>query len=514
MDPLTAPAALLLVPVALWLCTPGQSGRARWGLWVGVPLLATAVVVGAALWLWPWHAIGGPYTSTDFSNYCASIAAWQTGAPHAKLGDAGWHLTRSVAAGWLPVSLAPHLGSLRALAASAGIGSALTLVGVYVWARALHSPVAGALAVTTAAALPSFVVLTHSVNFYPPMVAGLVWSAALAAVAVRWPTGWGLALGALGAGLAFLMDSRGLIWGLTATTLVAGAAMLAPSWPRRGLRLGALALALAGSYQAGSWAFPPGSHPLEGDVDARRLWWDLGYRDPLYAPPWERDRPYVWGRTPVADIPGTLQFLWDQRAIPAPQGPPDEFVAAPNPALAPVRLEPWVRLALAALVLSLLILLPRPKRALALAGVAPFFASLLGARDTIEAHPRFVITGIIVVPVLLGVALAGVTRGLDRTLTGPATRLLPRQAAPIRWLAAAWVGWVLATGWVPSVLSPAHPARIPFPAEDGWFAYYFGEGGAPSVVVEEVRQCEALFESERVRGLTVDRTWLDGALTR
>lgn len=512
MNALTTPAALLAVPLLLWLATPGHGPVARrWGEWIAVPTAAVAVAVATALWLWPWHTVGGPYTSSDFSNYCASLAAWQSGVPHAELGDAGWHLTRSLASGWLPAVLAVKLGALRALAVTAGVGSALTLAGLYVWGRAIHSPVAGALAMSLAAALPSFVVLTHSVNFYPMLVAGLVWSAALAAVALRWPTTRGILFGSLGAGLAFLVDCRGLIWGLTASVLVAAAAMQGRSWHRVAVHWGLLVLVLVVSFEVGPWAYPPGSHPLESDVDARRLWWDLGYRDAQYAPPWVQERPYVWGRTPVTDIPGTLRFLWDQRTIAAPEGPPDVVVALPQAALLPARLAPWVNLSVGGLVVSALVLLPRPKRLLVLGGLAPFFASLLGARDTVEAHPRFVITGTIVVPLLLGVAAAGLTRALDRRLPTPLTRRTPRWTAVLRWAVALGVGWVLATGLVPSVVSPAHPTRVPFPAEDGWFNHYFGDSGAPSGIVREVEQCEALFAAERERGLTVDQSWLDAS---
>ncbi len=515
MSLLSSPVALLALPLLLWIATPGHRPvRKRWGEWVVVPVAAFLITVATALWLWPWHAVGGPYTSSDFSNYCASLAAWQSGSPHSQLGDAGWHLTRSLASGWLPSMLAPHLGALRALAVTAGVGSGLTLVGLYVWGRAVHSPVAGAAAMSLAAALPSFVLLTHSVNFYPMLVAGLVWSAALAAAALRWPTICGIALGSLGAGLAFLVDCRGLIWGLTASVLVAVAAVRDRSPRRVLLRLGILALALVLSFELGPWAYPPGSHPLESDVDARRLWWDLGYRDPEYAPPWVQARPYVWGRTPVTDIPATLKFLWEQRSIPAPTGPPDVVVALPQAALSPTRLAPWVSLSVGGLILSGVVLSRRPVRLLALAGLAPFFASLLGARDTVEAHPRFVITGTIVVPLLLGVVTAGMSRWLDQLLPGPLTRLLPRWSAPARWVAALGAGWLLATGLVPSVVSPAHPSRVPFPAEDGWYAHYFGELGAPSGIVKEVEQCEALFASERERGLPVDQTWLDASRIR
>ena len=516
MDALTQPLALLALPVVLWLLSPAPTQRfpvhpAAEAL--GVVLLSAAVTTATTAWLWAWHALGGPYTSSDFSNYCSSIAAWNSGVPLEQLGSAGWHLTRSVAAGLLPSVLAPHVGTLNGLVIGAWTGCAATLCGLYVWGRALHSPAAGVAALVLAAALPSFAILTHSTNFYPPMVALLVWSAAGAAVALRWPTLGGIAVGAAGACLAFLADTRGLIWGLSATGLVGLAVLQAPvrHWPRRFAVLGGI---LVLGWWAGSLAFPPGSYPLEGDVDARRLYWDLGYRDPRYAPPWERDHAYVWGRSPVLDIPKTLAFLWEQRSVPAPDHPPEVGGVQANPTLTPARLEPWWRLGLGAAALAALSLLRRRRALLALAGLAPFAASLLGARDTVEAHPRFVITGTIAIPVVVGVAMAGLAAGLDRALASPATRLLSPRGVLLRPGLAAVLCWLLAAGILPSVLSPAHPDRVAFAAEDGWVREYF-EGAPPDGFIPgEKERCRALFDQEEAQGRVPRGTLLDATRVR
>lgn len=491
------------MPLALWLLTPAPQPDAppRPALEL---LLAAALGIGVTLatsqWLFAWHAVGGPHTSIDFTNYCASIAAFNSGVGWEGLDRAGWHQNRSVLAGALPALLARRIGTIDGLVAGAWAGSALAVGSLYLWGRALHSRAAGVAAAVLAATLPSFSVLTHSTNFYPEMTGGLVFSAAAAAIALRWPGYPAVLLGSVGAGLAFLMDSRGLIWGLTATCLVALAAVWAPRrrWP---LRLGTLALALVVSYGLGRFAYPPNASVLEAQVDARRFYWDNGHRDPEYAPPWKRDHQYIWGRTSPLDIPRTLAFLYEQRNYPRPDHPPEVPAPIPNPSLSPKRLEPFMLLGLGGLVTCALVLIRRPRQLISLAVLAPFAASLLGARDTVEAHPRFVITGTIAIPVVLGVAAAGLAGLLDR-LPGPATRLLPARLSPLRAVMVGVVAGLMAGNVLPTVLAPTHPSRVAFSAEDAWHEAFFGDSVLPtSTVPREERMCRALFQQEAARGI-------------
>lgn len=491
------------MPLLLWLLTPAPPPdappRAAWELPLAAAL-GIGVTLATSQWLFAWHVIGGPHTSNDFTNYCASIAAFNSGWGWDRLEGAGWHQNRSLVAGLLPSVLARWIGTIDALVVGAWAGSAMAVGALYLWGRALHSPTAGVTAALLAATLPSFAVLTHSANFYPEMVGGLVFSAAAAAVALRWPGYPALLVGSVGAALAFLMDSRGLLWGLTASCLVALAAVWAPraQWPKR---LGTLALALVVSFGLGRVVYLPNAATLEAEVDARRLYWDLGHRDPEYAPPWERDHRYIWGRTSPLDIPRTLAFLYEQRSYPWPDHPPEEAAPIPNPSLAPERLEPFVQLGLGGLFASALVLIRRPRQLIALAGLAPFAASMLGARDTVEAHPRFVITGTIAIPVLLGVAWAGLAAGMDRLAAGPVTRLAPRLYVLRPLLAAVIVG-LMAGNVLGTVLSPGHPSRIAFNAEDAWHAAFFSESALPtSQTPREERKCRVLFKQEEERGI-------------
>ena len=170
---------LLVVPVLLWLLTPPPQATADDApprLWEGALAVALGVGVTAAMTtqLFPWHAVGGPYTSNDFTNYCASIAALNSGAGLDGLQQAGWHMTRSLTTGALPALLARRLGALDGLTVGAWAGCAATVAVLYGWGRALHSREAGVTAAVLAASLPSLVIMSRSVNFYPEMLAGLV----------------------------------------------------------------------------------------------------------------------------------------------------------------------------------------------------------------------------------------------------------------------------------------------------------------------------------------------------
>ncbi|HJN77123.1 MAG TPA: hypothetical protein QGF58_24580 [Myxococcota bacterium] len=500
-DVLFHPLTLLAVPVLLWLLTPAQSSpdQVRPGREVALALcLGILVTLATAFWLWPLHTMGGPYTSNDFTNYCASVAAF--GSPLDGLDQAGWHMTRSLTVGAIPSLLAGWFGTLDGLTVGAWIGCSLAVAGVYGWARSLASPAAGVAAAVLTGCLPSFVVMTHTVNFYPLMIALLVLSAAGAAIALRWSTTAALICGAAGAGAAFLADTRGLVWGLTATALVIVAALWAPRrlWPAR---LGIVVAALVASFALGRLAYPPGSYPLEGEVDARRLYWDLGHRDEIYEPPWVTEHQYVWGRSPPWEIPETLAFLWAQRDYPLPDHPPEAWGPLPVPTLSPTRLEPWFHLGLGGTAVATLLLLRRRRRLAALLCLAPFAASFLGARDTVEAHPRFVLTGTIAIAVLVGVGIAAGARLLDGLRPGLATRYLPPWAAPLRLLAIAAVCWLLVAGTLPSALSPHAEGRMLFQAEDQWHRAFFEGGEQLSQVTREVQACEELFAEEAARGL-------------
>jgi hypothetical protein len=395
---------------------------------------------------------GTPVTGADFHDYCACIGASR--GDHA----AGWRATRSIASGIMPALLARWLGVIDGLLAGAFLSQWVMGAGISLWARALHSRLAGVAAVMLACAVAPLVSLARSVTFYPEIVAVSVLSAAMVALALRTRSLWGVLGSGMGIGLVLLMDVRGLVWAGPVLVVAALAAARVGSIRRRVIALGLLLLPIVGSYQVGAHVFMEGVPSLERQMDS--------YVDDVLtsigSPPTRLagarpDLGSIWGRTPVVGIPASLLRSWAVRsAVPSDVRDHPENVQART-----TQIMPWLALVMPMLLVVLWGLRRRPLLLLGLGlTLLPFIATIHSA-GWFYYRSRYLASGMPAVPVILGVGLAVLALGSlgQADLKSPQRLSLAIPAVATGLL-------LLVLGWVPTWFSPSADWRWPIGADN------------------------------------------------
>ncbi len=437
-------SGMLVVPwLALRALRGPRPGPEPWQSRVDLPLaLGTGAAVALLCGLWlARFALGGATAaaSPDFLEYCWSTAAAAAGT----LDDVSRN--RSLLAAAPSAVIGRQHGVLNGLLASAVLSTGLLASAVWLWARALHSRGAGMLAALAVGAVWPLCVLSRTLTYYPPIIALLALCAAGGAVALRWRTAAACAVAGTAAGLALLVDLRGLPWALCTVGLGALAALWGPGRPRRGrrrrgggglLRLGALALPLWLSFQAGPAAYLPGTRTLEDQMHTLLDLRKMGISVTRTVPRPRSDAGFVWGRSDLRGLPATLRFVAAEGQLVPPALREALHVVDHRRA----RVDPWLPVALGALAAALVGLRRRPAALLAAAGTAlPFVLALDNAIVVKQSHPRFLANALPFLPVLLGVGAASLA-GLE--------------GRPRRSLAATLLGLLLVLGVLPSMLSP------------------------------------------------------------
>ncbi len=397
---------------------------------VGVGVAFAALAVG---WFGRFH-LQDAFTAPDWFDYCSAVVSVLEDDP------ALWPLKRSRWAGAPAVWAAERLGVVDGLAASAVVGTGAMGGLLYLWGAALGGRGAGLAAALLGLAMGPVVLQARSLTFYPWVTAGLLACGAGAAWVVRRPGVWtGLACG-LAVGIALLLDLRALVWALPTLGVAVGALALreGATW-RRAVALGALLLPLVWSYDQGFDAYPPATYSLEEQVDVRALYAAMGGGDAAARAQAVPASRYVWGRTPLTDIPGTLGFLVQQARIPRPAG----AAALTDPALVAAHVRPWLGVGLLLGPLALWVLRKDRLVALAFVGTAlPWVLALRRMPDMVNLYPRFLAQGLPVLAVAGGGVAAAAWAG-----------------APLgaRWRGAAGAGLLgaLVLGVLPSPLSPS-----------------------------------------------------------
>lgn len=379
-----------------------------------VPLLCAAVWSGPA------------FVGSDYGEHCAAVSetAWGVGAGSAKRGHGvAWLLAWPTRWWGIPGGLL--VGASASLAASGA--------GLYAWGRALGGRVAGVVAALGCVAVGPVAEQVFTASFAPALLAAVIWAGAGAAVAVRWPTPAGLAVGLAGATAALVVDVRTLPWGLTALALVgvAGGWALTDTKPWRPAAV--LVVGLALSLLLGRWALPQDTLSLAAQLDMTRMQRlrELGApMTPLVQGGW------TWGRLGL--LTELQELLTVAGAMPAD--------AAALEGVARTRasgLTPWLPV-LGLAPLGLIACRSRPLQALAAAVMAAPFALALWHAGTAQEAPRFLALGL---PIgVVGVAL------LVGEVLGPSP--LSGWKALGRPGIAAVAAALLVTGVVPSWLSP------------------------------------------------------------
>jgi len=469
---------LLAVPLLVRVLTPG-SRRPDRGLDRRDALLAALCGVVLALlcgfWLADFHLLDGPLSSSDFHEYCGGVVALREGVP----GD--FTRQRSMLAAAPSVWLAGRVGVLDGMAGAALLSMAGIGVGLYGWGRALGSRLAGVAAVLAGATVAPLVNLSRTLSFYPETTAAFTLGTAAAVAAARWRTLPLLALCGAGAGLCFLADLRGLLWGLAVVAVGGLAAVSAPArrWP---LRLAVLLLPVWVAWQAGPLAYGPDASPLEGQTDVLQR-----IRDRGGTPTWDRSElprtAYVWGRSDPLEIPATLHALAEQaRRIPDWMRDHPRSVARREAQLDPV----LPLLGGAGLLTALGLASQRRWRVLLAAGATavPFVASVRSAVVLGQLHPRYLATSGVLLAALLGASMALLAgRGRWRLLAGSVVAL------------------VVALGVLPSPLSPIAAWRVPGKAQRADIAAFLVEVDTGETHHPHGEDCGRGLRQDRDRGL-------------
>ena len=333
------------------------------------------------------------------------------------------------------VLVAPQRG---AFAGSVGV-----VIGLAAWAAALGGLESAVYAGAVALAVAPLVLTGRMYTFYPAMNAVLVLGSAATAWAVVRTSNGALWVAAAAAGLALCVDVRGVLW---ASPWLLGLTVVALREKIRARVILAVVVLVAVSWLLGAWAFPDHALSLEQQLDVRPL---VAYRAGGEESRAALSYPsrFVWGHVAPWELLRTVGFLARNQsaADEALQGLED-FASIRR-----TQLVPWLWVLGPALVASVAAWWRR-WRVLTDLGVtaAPFLLALHTASTSVELQLRFLSQALVVVPLVVGLALAGLLRWVPRR----------------RGLVGGVVGiglWVAIFGAVPTPLSPTATWRQAWP---------------------------------------------------
>jgi len=440
---------VMLLPVALgllpWRAPNSTHLPFYWPAEVGLAV-ACGLVTGllSAFWLAEFHLTSGNYLSSDFHEYCASMV-------HLAADDLeNYSQARSTLAGATKSWLHTRIGVVDALNVAGILSQVVIGTGLYLWGRAAHGRIAGVFAAVAACTMAPLLLQSRTISFYPEVTAAFTLAAGFVALALRFRSLRMVALGAAAVGLTLLVDLRGVFWAVPYLGLVGLAAAWSPTrrWP---LRFGCLLLILWAAWFAGRYAYTPWTNPLETHIGLRYRLIDRGIEvpEPLLENP---TSAYVWGRTPVHEIPATFLTVWQRSGH-----LPDEIWDNPKTRSNTKRhVTPWRPVWIGSGILALLGLArgrDRKARLLILIGTGvPFLVALKGAIEVQQAFPRFVANSLPWFAVLMGVAGAVLVDGWH-SRSG-------RQGWA-RLAAATALAFLLVLGAIPTWLSPTASWRTP-----------------------------------------------------
>ena len=390
-------AAPLLLAILCLRFVPNRGAvpsRIEEAAWI---LAAAGLMVGlGGIWLGTFPLEGsGVITTSDFSEYCRSVAAAADGRHTA------WSANRSRLSGLTAIVLSPHLGTQDALLVNAWVGTGLLGAGLYLWGRAVHSPLAGIAAVLLACTMPPVVALGRMLTFYPVIVGTLTFATGVVAAACRWPSIRSAVAAGGAIGLALLVDLRGLLWAIPLLGL-SGLWLAASAKPRAiPARWLALLLPIAAAWWWAPWAYPPQTTSLEVLAELSKGWQGV-VKDWHARPPGPSDGGYIWGRSDISRIPDTIRWL-------AAQGDrvPDFLRTHPR-TMAGLQsyLLPLRNILTAASIVAVAGTLRSPTRLVLMVGTSvPFALALNGAIAARFAGLRFLGNGMPFLAILAGVVV-------------------------------------------------------------------------------------------------------------
>ncbi len=415
-------------------------------------LLGLAAGAGAAAlafaWLAPFH-LAESLTAADFLDYCTGVVSLVDADPSL------WPLKRARLAGWPAARLSQQHGVVDGLLIAAIAATGLMSTGLYLWGSALAGRSAGLATVALALSMSPLVIQARMLSYYPVVNATLALAASGVAIAARVRSLPAFLGAGLGIGLCLNADLRALVWALPFLGVSLLVAILGKVPPRvKAARLLALGLPLVAAHSLGQWSYPRAAYSLEQQLDVRPLFHLHGARGQGFRPPFDYSSRYIWGTSPLSEIPETLSFLARQARI-AP--PPDVQMHTPQ-GLLQRQVLPWVEAArwLVPLALVLLVVKGQPLMALVLSATClPYLVALRGTLGMVELYPRFLTQSLPAVALCGGVAAGLLWEALPWTRLG-------RPGPMLATLTGGALALALTLGAIDSPLSPVAPWRLPW----------------------------------------------------
>ena len=418
----------------------------RWADVAVVLGVAVAGVVAAANWYAPTHILGGDWIYHDFPDYCSLVDALARGVTPAPS-------SRSLMVGRVVAALTPSGRVFDGMVVGGLVGTFLVMAGIAAWARVVAGRTAAVVAVIVSLAVAPLALLARTPTFYPMMDGVFAIAAAATALAIRSGRAPALMAAALLVGACGMADARGITWVLALGAATGVAAILGPRpgvWrPGRAAgRVGIVLLCVLATWGLGRAAgredqcafLEPQVLAFVQTVAERSGGLSPVSGFPASCPP---GRGYCWGWSAPPDLVRSVSCV---RALMAELPPDLDRISAPLREARATHLDPWLPVALAASGLALIGLRGRPRALLALVLPAiPFLSGWEMVGET-EVDPRRLAPVLLVLPVLVAVATAGVL-GPGRADGDRRVRLAVAAGAVGLWLLV--VGGVVPTWWGP-----------------------------------------------------------------
>ena len=344
------------------------------------------------LLVYPVH-IPISYFETDFIDYCVGIEALD----HLRLKTP---YKRSGVAAWLPYIFSKPLGIVNGLAVTSIVCYAIISGIALRWVQRIHSTervfwIVGVLILCSGPLLS----LSRMLNFYPVIVLVLFWGAYQLYRLFDEPTVASTVLATVSAVGAFVIDVRGLFWGLWYVACIVGVLILMKRWKL----LIVHSVVLASGWPLGRLAYHNLHSPLSRQMDVRPLYHVVDKTNPLYAKPYDYPEGFLWGRSSFGDLWEELVFVWHQTRLPVPEGFYKFSVVSSD-----VQLYWW---ALCLLLLSVGVYGVVKKRNAwwkSVVPMVPFLLTFWKLPDVVEPHIRFYAQVMPIFVVLLALPLVEV----------------------------------------------------------------------------------------------------------
>ena len=447
---------LLIAIVLVRFIPERESQETKWNGFLEVVIALSAGLAFALLgtfWFSRFHIVGETLSS-DLYDFCGSVAAMRDGA----LAD--FSRDRSLAAGYLPTYFAERYGLVNGLVISSIISLGVIGSGLYIWARALSSRLAGLLAVIFALSLAPIVLLGRTITFYPEYVAVFTLASGLTCLAVKQRRPFYYLLGGLGVAACLLIDLRGFVWALPLSMAAIIAALALRS--RHSLILIAIfVMPIWGSWSLGSHVYSSKSTPLEAQFNAVRLFYEHGSPENdtrgIYT---SRELPsFVWGRTPIRTIPDTLYNLLDGTRQTAPLMRNEEVVVRGRN----MHLIPLLYIGGLSFIGALISTIRKPLKWSSLILTASPFLAVLYHATNLEFRHRFAASALPIVAIFFGLAVSWVIQvQLPKNTMSKKIQSLLGRIPKLRSVLVLVICGAAVTGIFPSTLSPNAPWRTPF----------------------------------------------------